>query len=118
MLNLSPCSVVAGDHRPTKRLPPGPAPHVREVIRPFLQELPLPAKARMISSRYEKLDEADINRAGIESAAESIRTAFLRRFSGRSLPARGRFLYRVSNTLDSMVGHRDAKYERMEKYRR
>lgn len=93
--------------------------HVREVIRPLSAgNLPLARQklAMIVGRDTEKLDEADINRAGIESAAESITDGiFAPLFWTLIAGAPGALLYRVSNTLDSMVGHRDAKYERMGK---
>jgi len=93
--------------------------HVREVIRPLASgDLPLARQklAMIVGRDTEKLDESDINRAGIESAAESITDGiFAPLFWALVAGAPGALLYRAANTLDSMVGHRDAKYERMGK---
>jgi adenosylcobinamide-phosphate synthase len=65
--------------------------HVREVICPLASgNLPLARQklAMIVGRDTEKLDETDINRAGIESAAESITDGILLHSSGRSLPVR------------------------------
>jgi len=93
--------------------------HVREVIRPLSSgNLPLARQnlAMIVGRDTENLDETGITRAGIESAAESITDGILAPLFWALLAgAPGALLYRISNTLDSMVGHRDAKYERMGK---
>lgn len=93
--------------------------HVREVIQPLSSgNLPLARqKLAMIVGRDTKsLDETDITRAGIESVAESITDGILAPLFWASVAgAPGALLYRAVNTLDSMVGHRDVKYERVGK---
>jgi adenosylcobinamide-phosphate synthase len=93
--------------------------HIREIIRPLASgNLPLARQklAMIVGRDTEKLDEVEISRAGIESAAESITDGILAPlFWAFVAGAPGALLYRVANTLDSMVGHRDAKYERVGK---
>ena len=93
--------------------------HVREIIRPLSSgNLPLARQklAMIVGRDTEKLDETDINRAGIESAAESITDGiFAPLFWSVVAGAPGALLYRVANTLDSMVGHRDVRCERVGK---
>jgi adenosylcobinamide-phosphate synthase len=62
------------------------------------------------------LDEQEISRAAIESVAESTCDGIIAPlFWAAVAGAPGALLYRVANTLDSMVGHRDARYERFGK---
>jgi len=93
--------------------------HIREIIRPLSSgNLPLARQklAMIVGRDTEYLDEVEINRAGIESAAESITDGVLAPlFWAFVAGAPGALLYRVANTLDSLVGHRGAKYERVGK---
>ena len=62
------------------------------------------------------LDEHEISRAAVESVAESTCDGIIAPLFWAALAgAPGALLYRVANTLDSMVGHRDARYERFGK---
>jgi adenosylcobinamide-phosphate synthase len=64
----------------------------------------------------EGLDVPEISRAAIESVAESISDGIVAPlFWAALLGAPGALLYRVSNTLDSMVGHRTERYEKFGK---
>lgn len=64
----------------------------------------------------EGLDVPEISRAAIESVAESISDGIVAPlFWAALLGAPGALLYRVSNTLDSMVGHRTEQYEKFGK---
>jgi len=88
--------------------------HLRHIIGPL--EVSDLTEARnklsMIVGRdTESLDETEIARAAIESLAESINDGVLGTLSWTLLlgPA-GAILHRVTNTLDSMVGHRDQRY--------
>jgi adenosylcobinamide-phosphate synthase len=64
----------------------------------------------------EGLDVPEISRAAIESVAESVSDGIVAPlFWAALLGAPGALLYRVSNTLDSMVGHRTERYERFGK---
>jgi adenosylcobinamide-phosphate synthase len=69
-------------------------------------------KVAMIVGRDTKeLDEVDISRATVETVAESIVdgvTAPL--FYAFLLGPAGAMVYRISNTLDSMFGHKDERY--------
>ena len=62
------------------------------------------------------LDGPEMSRAAIESVAESISDGIVAPlFWAALLGAPGALLYRVSNTLDSMVGHRTERYEKFGK---
>ena len=93
--------------------------HVREVIRPLsCENLPLARQklAMIVGRDTENLTEIEINRASIESVAESITDGILAPlFWAFVAGAPGALLYRTANTLDSMVGHRNAKYEQVGK---
>ncbi len=82
-----------------------------------LEALDLPAARRAVGNLVgrdtEELDEAEISRAAVEAVAESTVdgvTAPL--FYALLLGPVGAVAYRAINTLDSMWGHRDARYER------
>ena len=68
--------------------------------------------SRIVGRETAELDEAAIARAAIESLAENTSdgvTAPL--FWGALLGLPGLFAYKAINTLDSMIGHRNARYE-------
>ncbi|MEP3145446.1 adenosylcobinamide-phosphate synthase CbiB [Qipengyuania citrea] len=67
---------------------------------------------RIVGRETAELDEVAIARAAIESLAENTSdgvTAPL--FWGALLGLPGLFAYKAINTLDSMIGHRNARYE-------
>ena len=68
--------------------------------------------AMIVGRDTKTLDEVEVNRAGIESVAESLTDGILAPLFWALIagPA-GALIYRVANTLDSMVGHRNEKYE-------
>lgn len=93
--------------------------HVRAVLLP-LRAGNLPgarAKLAMIVGRDTgRLDQSEISRAAIESLAESSNDAFVAPlFWAVVAGAPGALWYRTVNTLDSIVGHRDERYERFGK---
>lgn len=60
----------------------------------------------------DRLEEPELSRAAVETAAENSVDALLSPVLFAILGgAPGAFLYRAANTLDSMVGYRNAKYE-------
>lgn len=60
-----------------------------------------------------ELDSAELCRAAIESVAENTADAVVGPLLwGALLGPGGAVVYRVANTLDAMVGHRDPRYER------
>ncbi|HEU0223536.1 MAG TPA: adenosylcobinamide-phosphate synthase CbiB [Paracoccaceae bacterium] len=70
------------------------------------------AVARIVGRDTQTLDESGVARAAVESAAESfadglVAPAFWFLLFG--LP--GLMLHKLANTADSMIGHRDARYE-------
>jgi adenosylcobinamide-phosphate synthase len=93
--------------------------HVREVITPLSTGNLVFARqklAMIVGRDTDQLDETEINRAGIEATAESISDGVVAPlFWAVVAGAPGALLYRVANTLDSLTGHRDAKYERVGK---
>lgn len=59
------------------------------------------------------LDEADVARAVVESVAENLTDAVVASaLWGLVAGTRGVLVHRAANTLDSMVGHRSARYRR------
>jgi adenosylcobinamide-phosphate synthase len=67
----------------------------------------------LVGRRTENLDEPEIARATIESVAENTSDAVVAPlFWGAVAGLPGLFGYRAINTLDAMVGHHNARYER------
>jgi adenosylcobinamide-phosphate synthase len=88
--------------------------HVRAVADALRQSLPAGRRAvAMIVGRDTKtLDAPAISRAAIESAAEILSDGVIAPavwFLLLGLP--GLMLYKITNTADSMIGHRTPKYE-------
>jgi adenosylcobinamide-phosphate synthase len=88
--------------------------HVREVARGLRQSLEAgrAAAARIVGRDPRSLDAAGTARAAVESLAENFSDAVvapLFYFALLGLP--GLFAYKAINTLDSMLGYRDARYE-------
>ncbi len=72
--------------------------------------------SRMVGRDTENLEAAEISRATIESVAESINDGIIAPlFFALIAGAPGALLYRVANTLDSLVGHRTESYEKFGK---
>lgn len=70
------------------------------------------AVSHIVGRETKDLDEAGISRAAIESCAESFCDAVVAPafwFALLGLP--GLFAYKAINTLDSMIGYRNARYE-------
>ena len=64
----------------------------------------------------EHLDEREISRAAIETLAESLNDGVIAPlFWALLLGPMGAIAFRITNTLDSLVGHRDERYERFGK---
>jgi adenosylcobinamide-phosphate synthase len=73
--------------------------------------------AMMVGRDTRNLDESEICRAVVESVAESSHDGFVAPlFWALLLGAPGALFYRASNTLDSLVGHRDDRYELFGKF--
>jgi adenosylcobinamide-phosphate synthase len=93
--------------------------HVRAVLLP-LQAGDLPGArlnlAMIVGRDTEHLDKSEVSRAAIESLAESSNDAFVAPlFWAVVAGAPGALCYRTVNTLDSIVGHRNERYERFGK---
>jgi len=93
--------------------------HVKNVITP-LRKNDLPEARRkvgwIVGRDTENLNQTGICRAAVEALAESANDGlFAPLFWGLLLGPFGALLYRITNTLDSMVGHRDERYEKLGK---
>ncbi|TNE37404.1 MAG: cobalamin biosynthesis protein [Alphaproteobacteria bacterium] len=93
--------------------------HVRDVAEGLRQSLDAgrAAVSRIVGRDPESLDEAGVARAGIESLAENFSDgtiAPLFWFAFLGLP--GLCAYKAINTLDSMIGHRNERYEYFGKF--
>ncbi|QUW24026.1 cobalamin biosynthesis protein CobD [Sporosarcina sp. Marseille-Q4063] len=65
----------------------------------------------------DKLDESEISRATIETVSENIADGVTSPlFWAFLLGAPGLWLYKAVNTLDSMIGYRDERYEKFGKF--
>ena len=93
--------------------------HVRAVFKPLRAGDIAAARARLamiVGRDTAHLDESEISRATMESLAESTNDGFVAPlFWCVVAGAPGALLYRTANTLDSMVGHRDERYEKFGK---
>lgn len=70
------------------------------------------AVAHIVGRKTENLDEAGVSRAAIESCAESFCDAVVApAFCFALLGLPGLFAYKAINTLDSMIGYRNTRYE-------
>jgi adenosylcobinamide-phosphate synthase len=70
----------------------------------------------LVGRDTQSLDESEISRATIESVAESLTDGILAPLFWSVVGgAPGALVYRAANTLDSMVGHRTAVYEKFGK---
>lgn len=68
--------------------------------------------ARIVGRDTAQMDEAAVSRAAIESAAENLSDGIIAPalwFLIAGLP--GLLLYKITNTADSMIGHRTPRYE-------
>lgn len=67
----------------------------------------------LVGRDTSRLDEAQICRAVVESVAENTSDAVVAPLLAGSIAGMpGILVYRAANTLDAMVGHRDARYRR------
>ena len=93
--------------------------HVKAVESPLLKKDLEQARNRLswiVGRDTGHLDSKEISRASIEALAESIHDGFVGPlFWAFLLGPFGALLFRIANTLDSMVGHRDERYERFGK---
>lgn len=91
------------------------AKHVRAVLKPLAEGDLMTARSRLswiVGRDTATLDQQGISRAAIESVAESTTDAVVAPlFWSLIAGAPGALIYRTANTLDSMVGHRNAAYE-------
>ena len=88
--------------------------HVERVRQPLLHGRLNQARrhlAWIVGRDTQNLDETEIARATVETTAESFHDGFVGPvFWAVLLGPIGALLFRVVNTLDSMVGHRDERY--------
>src|SRR6478672_106508 len=93
--------------------------HVQAVFGPLAAGNLGEARRRLswiVGRDTKDLSPAEISRAAIESVAESLTDAIVAPlFWSVIAGAPGALIYRVSNTLDSMVGHRTEEYEKFGK---
>ena len=93
--------------------------HVRAVFQPLATGNLAEARSRLawiVGRDTETLNEPEISRAAIESVAESLTDAIVAPlFWSVIAGGPGALIYRIANTLDSMVGHRTDVYEKFGK---
>ena len=94
--------------------------HVQAVLRPLKAgnvESSRSALSRIVGRDTDSLDEPGISRAAIECVGESACDSMIAPFFwGAILGPAGAMIYRGTNTLDSMVGHRNERYLRFGKF--
>ncbi len=94
--------------------------HAVRVLRPLREKRLEEARQELsaiVGRDTAHLDESEISRATIESVAESACDAFVAPlFWTVFLGAPGALIYRATNTLDSMVGHRTPEHEKIGKW--
>lgn len=88
-----------------------------EAVRHHLAADDLPAARRrlthLVGRATEALDEGEISRAAVESVAENTSDAVVAPLlAGALAGVPGLMAYRAANTLDAMVGHRSARYDK------
>jgi adenosylcobinamide-phosphate synthase len=93
--------------------------HVQAILRPLAASDLAEARnrlARIVGRDTQTLGETEISRAAIESVAESLTDGIIAPlFWSVIAGAPGALVYRIANTLDSMVGHRTGAYEKFGK---
>ena len=93
--------------------------HARAVAGPLLAGDLQTARAKVgwiVGRDTDQLDETEVSRAAVEAVAESTNDGVLAPlFWAVVLGPAGALIFRLANTLDSMVGHRDEQYERLGK---
>ncbi|MEM9399709.1 MAG: adenosylcobinamide-phosphate synthase CbiB [Verrucomicrobiota bacterium] len=93
--------------------------HIRRVVQPLAAGNMQEARKQLsmiVGRDTEQLDEKEISRASIECVAESTHDGFVAPLFWAiigGVPAA--LIYRTTNTLDSMVGHRTPEYEKFGK---
>jgi adenosylcobinamide-phosphate synthase len=88
--------------------------HVRRIWEALsVSDLPMARErlSKIVGRDTAALDESEISRATIESAAEGAVDGFVGVMFFAILGVPGAIIYRVTNTLDSIVGHRNEQYE-------
>ena len=89
--------------------------HTRNIEKPLLLGEIIKARyelSMIVGRDTEKLDEKEVARATLESASESLSDGVIAPlFWAFLFGAPGALLYRTVNTLDSMVGYRNDKYQ-------
>jgi len=71
----------------------------------------------LVSRDTEKLSDSDINKAAIETYAENLSDGVIAPlFYLLIFGLTGAFVYKAINTLDSMVGYKNARYEKFGKF--
>ena len=88
-----------------------------DAVRHHLAADDLPAARRrlthLVGRDTEALDKGEISRAVVESVAENTSDAVVAPLlAGAVAGLPGLMVYRAANTLDAMVGHRSARYDR------
>jgi adenosylcobinamide-phosphate synthase len=93
--------------------------HAEAVLKPLIRHDLAAARKQLswlVGRDTQSLDEGEISRATIESVAENLTDGIIAPlFWSLVGGAPGALVYRAANTLDSMVGHRTAAYERFGK---
>jgi adenosylcobinamide-phosphate synthase len=93
--------------------------HAEAVLKPLIRHDLAAARKQLswlVGRDTRSLDESEISRATIESVAESLTDGIIAPLFWSLLGgAPGALVYRAANTLDSMVGHRTAAYEKFGK---
>ena len=75
------------------------------------------AISMLVSRDTKKMNQSDINRASIETYAENLSDAVIAPLFYITLfGVVGAFVYKAINTLDSMIGYRNEKYEKFGKF--
>lgn len=94
--------------------------HARAVVDPLLRNDLHEARLRVgaiVGRDTHSLDSTDISRAAVEAVAESTTDGFVAPLFWAAVGgAPAALLYRATNTLDSIVGHRNPRYELMGKF--
>ncbi len=94
--------------------------HARAVVTPLLMGDLGEARlrvAQIVGRDTDHLSESEICRATVETVAESATDGFVAPLFWAAVGgAPAALLYRTANTLDSMVGHRNAQYELLGKF--
>ncbi len=84
---------------------------VFKALREFKTPLARERVSMIVGRDTRSLGRAEVSRAAVEAVAESLGDGIIAPlfwFAVFGLP--GAFVYRVCNTMDSMVGHKDARY--------